>query len=167
MFKGGSKRILKTLLGLDDTVHRTALAFALGVFLAFSPLLGFQTLLALCIAFLFKMNRAAIVVGTLVNNPWTLPFIYSAEFLLGAFLLGSPGLTPPGLNWSSFLSLSALEQIKSILLPIFVGFIPLGTGSALAAYFITFRLIFSYRKRASLPETSSQRPNGGQPLERK
>jgi len=153
MFKGGRRRILKTLLGLDDTVHRTALAFALGVLLAFSPLLGLQTLLALSIAFAFRLNRAAIIAGSLVSNPWTIPFIYPAEFFLGGFLLGSPGLTPSGLKWGSFLSLSAFEQIKSILLPLFIGFIPLGIVSALGAYFITFRLISSYRKRASRSES--------------
>ncbi len=163
MSKGGKKRRLKTLLGLEDTVHRTAFAFALGVFMGFSPLLGFHTLLALFIAFVFKLNRAAIVVGTLVNNPWTLPFIYSAEFLLGSFLLGSPGLALSGVRWGSFFSLSVLEQIKSILLPLFVGFIPLGTGSALGAYFITFHLISSYRKRASPSESANQHSGGGKP----
>jgi len=164
MFKDKSKGLLKTLLGLDDTVHRTAFAFALGVLLAFSPLLGFQTLLALSIAFAFRLNRVAIIAGTLVNNPWTIPFIYSAEFFLGASLLGSPGLAASGVRWGSFFSLSVLEQIKSILLPLFVGFIPLGAGSALGAYFITFRLISSYRKRASPSESANQHSGGGQTL---
>ncbi len=163
MLRGGSKKILKTLLGLNDTVHRTALAFALGIFIGLSPLLGLQTLLALFIAFAFKLNRAAILVGTLVNNPWTIPLIYPAEFLLGASLLGSARQTLSGLRWGSFFSLSAFEQIKSILLPLFVGYIPLGIGIAIGVYFITFRLIFSYRQRASLPESSTPHPGGGSP----
>ncbi|TKJ33758.1 hypothetical protein CEE39_03490 [bacterium (candidate division B38) B3_B38] len=164
MFSGRGKKILKTLLGLNDTVHRTALAFALGIFIGLSPLLGLQTLLALFIAFAFKLNRAAVLVGTLVNNPWTIPLIYPAEFLLGASLLGSPGHALSGLKWGSFLSLSVLEQIKSILLPIFFGYILVGIGIAIGAYFVTFRLIFSYRQKASLTESSTQHPGGGHPL---
>lgn len=163
MFRGKSKKILKTLLGLNDTVHRTALAFALGILIGLSPLLGLQTLLGLFIAFAFKLNRAAVLVGTLVNNPWTIPLIYSAEFLLGASLLGSARQTLSGLKWGSFFSLSAFEQIKSILLPLFVGYIPVGIGIAIGAYFITFRLIFSYRRKASLAESSTQHPGAGSP----
>lgn len=163
MFRGKSKKILKTLLGLNDTVHRTALAFALGIFLGLSPLLGLQTLLALLIAFAFRLNRAAIIIGTLVNNPWTIPLIYSSEFLVGASLLGSARDTLSGLKWGSFTSLSVFEQIKSILLPLFVGYIPLGIGIAIGAYFVTFRLMLTYRKRASLAESSTRHPGAGSP----
>lgn len=99
-----------------------------------------------------------------MNNPWTIPLIYPAEFLLGASLLGSPGHALSGLKWGSFLSLSVLEQIKSILLPIFFGYILVGIGIAIGAYFVTFRLIFSYRQKASLTESSTQHPGGGHPL---
>ncbi len=163
MFSGRGKKILKKLLGLNDTVHKTALAFALGILIGLSPLLGLQTLLALFIAFAFKLNRAAIIIGTLVNNPWTIPLIYSSEFLVGASLLGSARDTLSGLKWGTFTSLSAFEQIKSILLPLFVGYIPLGIGIAIGAYFVTFRLMFTYRKKASLAESSIQHPGGGHP----
>ena len=51
------RHYLRRLLALDDTPERIALAFAVGVFLAFSPLLGLHTVLGLAIAFLFGLNR--------------------------------------------------------------------------------------------------------------
>ena len=41
------RRWLDTLLHVNDTPERTARAFALGVFLGFSPFLGLHTIVAL------------------------------------------------------------------------------------------------------------------------
>ena len=50
MFRAAFRR----LLALDDPPERTALAFAVGVFIAFSPFLGLHTLIATLIAFLIR-----------------------------------------------------------------------------------------------------------------
>src|SRR6266576_496328 len=54
----------RRLLALDDPPERTALTFTIGVFIAFSPFLGFHTILATLIAFLFRFNKIAIYSGT-------------------------------------------------------------------------------------------------------
>jgi len=87
MFRSTFRR----LLALDDPPERTALAFAVGVFIAFSPFLGFHTILATLIAFLFRFNKVAIYAGTFVNNPFlTLVPIIIASYAIGAFVLGRP-----------------------------------------------------------------------------
>ena len=87
MFRSTFRR----LLALDDPPERTALAFAIGVFIAFSPFLGFHTILATLIAFLFRFNKVAIYAGTFVNNPiLTLVPIIIASYAIGAFVLGRP-----------------------------------------------------------------------------
>ena len=81
----------RRLLALDDPPERTALAFSIGVFIAFSPFLGFHTILATLIAFLFRFNKVAIYSGTFINNPFlTLVPIIIASYAIGAFLLGRP-----------------------------------------------------------------------------
>jgi uncharacterized protein (DUF2062 family) len=91
---------LRRLLALDDTPERIALAFALGVFLAFSPLLGLHTILGLTIAFIFGLNRVAVLLGVWVNNPWTLVPIYAAAAYLGGHFFGYPTTHPmPHFNW--------------------------------------------------------------------
>ncbi len=83
-------RYLQKAAGLNDSPERVALAFAFGVFLAFSPLLGLHTILALALAFVFGLNRVAVLVGSFINNPWTLVPIYAAATYLGGTLIGFP-----------------------------------------------------------------------------
>ncbi len=87
MFRSTFRR----LLALDDPPERTALAFSIGVFIAFSPLLGLHTILATLIAFLFRFNKIAVYTGTFINNPFlTLVPIIISSYAIGAFLLGRP-----------------------------------------------------------------------------
>lgn len=82
---------LRRLLSLDDPPERTAFAFSVGVFIAFSPFLGLHTLLATLFAFLFRFNKIAIYSGTFINNPFlTLVPIIIASYTIGAFMLGRP-----------------------------------------------------------------------------
>ena len=87
MFRAAFRR----LLAIDDPPERTALAFSIGVFIAFSPLLGLHTILATLIAFVFRFNKVAIYTGTFLNNPpLTLVPIIIASYAVGAFLMGRP-----------------------------------------------------------------------------
>src|SRR5262249_55625303 len=95
------RRYLRRLLAIEDSPRRTALAFAIGVFLAFSPLLGLHTVLGLAIAFLFGLNRMALLVGLFVNNPWTLIPIYVFAGYIGGLIFGYPGQTTvPHFGWT-------------------------------------------------------------------
>ncbi len=87
MFRAKFRR----LLALDDPPERTALAFSIGVFIAFSPFLGLHTIAATLVAFLFRFNKIAIYAGTFLNNPFlTLVPIIIASYSLGAYVLGRP-----------------------------------------------------------------------------
>lgn len=87
MFRSAIRR----LLAIDDPPERTALAFSIGVFIAFSPLLGLHTILATAIAFAFRFNKIAIYAGTFVNNPFlTLVPIILLSYAVGALVLGRP-----------------------------------------------------------------------------
>ena len=86
----GFKRIrswLEQLLHTHDTPHRTALAYALGVFLGFSPVLGLHTVMGLALAFIFGLNRVAVVLGVYSNLPWLLPAYYTLATVAGAAIL--------------------------------------------------------------------------------
>ncbi len=71
MVGGRAQEYLRRLLALVGTPERVAFAFAVGVFLAFSPLLGLHAILGLTIAFAFGLNRAAVLIGVFVSNPWS------------------------------------------------------------------------------------------------
>lgn len=83
-----ARRWLEALLHTHDTPQRTAAAFALGVFFGFSPFLGLHTILGLAFAFLFNLNRVAVVLGVYSNLPWILPAYYTLSTIVGAAILG-------------------------------------------------------------------------------
>jgi uncharacterized protein len=78
---------LAALLPHDESPWKVALALAVGVFISFTPFWGFQTLLALLVAWIGRLNRAVTVAGTWMNLPWFAPFIYAGALKLGAALL--------------------------------------------------------------------------------
>ena len=96
MFRATFRR----LLTLDDPPERTALAFAVGVFIAFSPFLGLHTIMATLAALTFRFNKIAIFTGTFINNPFlTLVPIIIASYAIGAFILGRPlRISPEGIE---------------------------------------------------------------------
>ena len=81
------KDLLKKLLHIEDTPERTALAFSVGIFVGFSPFLGFHTLTGLAIAFLFKLNRVAMLLGVWLNTPWWLVPYYTVATWLGMWVI--------------------------------------------------------------------------------
>jgi uncharacterized protein len=91
MFRATFRR----LLALDDPPERTALAFSIGVFIAFSPFLGLHTIMATLVAFLFRFNKIAVYAGTFINNPFlTLVPIIVVSYAIGALVLGRPVRIP-------------------------------------------------------------------------
>jgi uncharacterized protein (DUF2062 family) len=105
------KARLGALLQLDDSPWRTALALAVGAFLSFTPFWGFQTILALLLATVFRLNRAVTVAGTWLNLPWFAPFVYAGAVKLGSLMLpdlsGVAGLSAYLLVGSTTLGLAA------------------------------------------------------------
>ena len=82
------KDLIKKLLHIEDSAERTALAYAIGIFIGFSPFLGFHTLAGLAIAFLFGLNRVAILLGVWTNAPWWIVPYYTFATWLGMRVTG-------------------------------------------------------------------------------
>lgn len=78
---------MATLVSLDESPWRMALALAVGVFISFTPFWGFQTLLAILIASVARLNLALTIAGTWLNLPWFAPFVYAGALKIGAALL--------------------------------------------------------------------------------
>jgi len=82
------KGLIKKLLHIEDTPERTALAYAIGIFFGFSPFLGFHTLFGLAVAFLFGLNRVAILLGVWTNAPWWIVPFYMVATWVGMWVTG-------------------------------------------------------------------------------
>ena len=146
----------RRLLALDDPPERTALAFSIGVFIAFSPFLGLHTLLATAIAFLFRFNKVAIYSGTFINNPFlTLVPIIIASYAIGAFVLGQPLRIPaeglallkePHLLTGDYYR-KLFRESWQIVWPFSIGAMVLSVVCSLIAYPVTSWLLRSHRSR--------------------
>jgi uncharacterized protein len=152
----------RRLLAIDDPPERTALAFSIGVFIAFSPFLGIHTILATLIAFTFRFNKIAIYTGTFINNPFfTLVPIIIASYATGALVLGMPLRIPaegidllknPHLLTGDYYR-RLFVQSWHIVKPFTVGGLLLSVVCSLVAYPITLRLLRA-RQRAKLATVS-------------
>lgn len=134
------RSLLQRVLQVREPPQRTALAVAMGVFIAFSPTYGLHTVMVLFFAWALGLNFLALMVGASLNNPWTVVPILGATYWVGALLLGrSDG---PAFDWHD-LSFGALyEQIMPYAGPFFLGgFVLSLLGAALtyplANYFLT------------------------------
>ena len=155
MFRARFRR----LLSLDDPPERTALAFSIGVFIAFSPFLGLHTVAATLIAFLFRFNKIAIYTGTFINNPFlTIVPIIVLSYAVGAFLLGRPLRIPAaGLTllrnpeiFSGTFYRELFGNSWQLLLPFIVGGMVLSVVCSLVAYPLTLRALRAYHKNRRL-----------------
>jgi uncharacterized protein (DUF2062 family) len=152
----GLKELIKRLLHIEDTPERTALAYSIGVFLGFSPFLGFHTLGGLAIAFLFGLNRVAILLGVWTNTPWWIIPYYMVATWVGMWVTGFwidwatlKEIFQLGVNkgfmgsdfWSSIASQSGL------LLSFGIGSLILCTLISFVAYPLSLKWIRFYRSR--------------------
>jgi len=139
------------LLALDDTPERIARAFAVGVFLAFSPLIGLHLLLGFGLVLFSGLNRFAFFMGLFINNPWTLVPIYAAGTCLGGLLLGFPDLPGlPALELNSVLSGDFWKQVAGhwhILKPMLLGSFLLAFLLSALSYVAALSLLRQRRAR--------------------
>jgi hypothetical protein len=149
-------RRLRLLLQVEDSPRHVALAFAVGVFVSFSPFLGVHTALSLGIAFVFRLNRVAILVGTWVNNPWTIGPVYTAGTLLGCALLGVAPSSLAGVDFRlhgrEFYA-ALFEGFRPLLLPFLLGNLIVAAAAALATYFVVRRVL--EKRRAARPRPAA------------
>ncbi len=80
--------LIRKLLHIEDTPERTALAYSIGIFLGFSPFLGLHTLCGVAVAFLFGLNRFAVLLGVWSNAPWWIVPYYVAATWAGMRVTG-------------------------------------------------------------------------------
>ena len=148
------RRTEQILFHVEDSPFRVALAFALGIFIAFFPILGIHTGMAIAIALAFRLNKVALLVGAWVNNPWTVAPMYSAGTLLGCFVLGVSPASLGRIDWSlrgTAFYASLIEGFRPLLLPFVLGNLVLGAAAA-GVTFLALRSLLARRRRGPVAE---------------
>ncbi len=142
------------VLHADDPPHRLALGAAIGVFVMFTPTLGFQMLINVMLAWLLKANKAIGVLIVWISNPATFIPIFYPCYLVGRILLQREPVSetwwrqiadpPPG--WWPTVAFY-WSRILEIAVPLWLGGVVVGILMACPTYYFLYYSIRSYRLR--------------------
>jgi hypothetical protein len=127
-----------------------AWSFAIGLSIAFNPLMGLHTVMVLvCCAVSRRMHRPLMLVGAFVNNPWTLVPIATLSVYAGSLLRGQglalnlAGVRWETITWRSFVTWDGFQAMLAMLQPVLKSYLIGGTALCLLAlpvgfYFMRF-----------------------------
>lgn len=149
------KERFRTICRLDEPPARLALAFAIGVFIGFSPWFGLHTVSILLLAWVFRVNKMIALAGTFVNNPWTIVPIYGGSLWFGLWLTGGPATDMDAIPWKTLSFSDFFLQLAPYFYPFVAGTLLLGAAAALLTYPISLYAVRSYRR---IPSGSSANP---------
>jgi uncharacterized protein (DUF2062 family) len=148
--------VLKRLTRLSDTPHSIAAGAACGVAVSFTPFMGFHLISAFLLCFVVRGNYLAAAIGTLVGNPWTLPFLLLASYQVGHALLGGPVAPVESLQHWDLATFFA--KLEAVFWPMALGSLPLGLVAGLASYFALVRIVAAYQESRARRRRSRRAP---------
>ena len=143
---------LTQILHLQESPHRTALAFSIGVFIAFSPHYGFHIASVVFCAWAFRLNYLALFLGAFINNPWTFAPILGLALYIGITIFGSSA--PPDFDMSQIQLDTIFQSLAPYLIPFILGSFVLGILGAIAAYPLMLLAIHRYRSAKEPSKTA-------------
>jgi len=137
---------IKQVIQINDSPHKVALSFGVGVFIGMSPFFGIHTILGIAGAWIFNLNKFATIVGVYITNPLTIVPIYTFCTWVGAEILGIKQLIPD-INWNEMSFYRLIHEMKPILMPFFFGTAFVGLISGVLSYIIIYTAMNRNRKR--------------------
>ncbi|WP_020408759.1 DUF2062 domain-containing protein [Hahella ganghwensis] len=109
--------------------HAVSKAFLVGIFCSFIPM-PFQMVLAAFVAVWINCNLPLSVALVWISNPVTMPPIFYFNYLVGAYILGTPRM-----HFNFELSLSwVTEKLYEVGLPLYFGSLVCGIFFAVLSY---------------------------------
>ena len=119
-------------------------------------MLGLHTVLGLALAFVFRLNRVAVVLGVYSNLPWLVPAYYTIATIAGAAVLGvdvQPRALEEAMRAISAATWGDFGGLARRLAPIMWAYVLGSTvGSiilAAVAYRVSLAMILAHRKLAA------------------
>lgn len=142
-FKRVVNFIFSKLFKINDSPQRIALGVGLGIFSGLIP--GTGPIAALFLAFIFKANRAAALLGSLLTNTWLSFVTFALAIQAGSVILNKDWLVVQqkaqglfkGFSWVSLFKLSFLD----VFLPIAAGYLIVGLFLGIIGYLATLLIM--------------------------
>lgn len=139
------KKLIDTLLLSHATAEEVAQGFAWGVFIALTPTIGLQSILALGLVALIKKNELAALLGVWVTNPLTAVPIYYFTYEVGHFVLGSHARAFRPETLTDFFSMG-----WDLLYPLTIGGIAVSLIACPLSYFVVKKTYPAYIRKKNL-----------------
>ena len=135
------------LMRLRKSSHEIALGLALGIFVGFLPIVPFQSITVLILAFIFRGSKIAAFAGTWISNPLNWVFFYYGLYLVGSLILPFPEVKfdPEHLEMGELIAAG-----WKVFATMVAGGLILGIPSSIITYFLTRKAVVEYRKRKVL-----------------
>lgn len=87
--KKNFRQILKDLfLDPSESDSKKAISAGFGIFMGIVPIWGFQLVVAISLAFLFKMNKALVILAANISVPPLIPLILYVSYVTGKVWMG-------------------------------------------------------------------------------
>lgn len=144
-FSAAVRARFEELSGAQETPRRLGVAVGIGVLCGCSPFLGFQTLVALAAAFLFRLNKLAVLIGLQISVPPVTPLVVFASLELGEWMVHGRALP---LSLVQIRALPTRALIEQFFLDLTVGGLTLGAALGLVLGVMAERWIIRRRARA-------------------
>jgi uncharacterized protein len=138
---------------VQDTPHRIALGVAIGIFVAWTPTVGFQMALAVALAWLLGANKLVGVPFVWISSPLTFVPIYLPNYYVGRWILGSD-VPPPDFGKLADVTGGRLEWATTwwavtwnAILPLWVGSLLVAFVLAVPTYLTTYYAVVLFRQK--------------------
>ncbi|MCD4747061.1 MAG: DUF2062 domain-containing protein [Bacteroidales bacterium] len=115
--------INKNLLYTKDSNIKIVLSVMLGIFMGIAPVWGYQLLLAIMLAYIFKLNKLIVIVAANISIPPMIPVILYLSYIAGGLFSGNN--TDNIIEFSSGITIAFVKDnlIQYIIGSIFFGLI--------------------------------------------
>lgn len=144
------------LVRLQASPRKIAAGFAAGVFIGLLPVMPFQTVLALVLAFAVRGSKIAALLGNWVSNPLTWAPSYILYYHIGGAL--APFTVPP-LDLDSLKMSQMLELGWEFFMAMLLGGLVVAAPAAAASYFGALKAVAVYRSRRKARLNNARRPD--------
>ncbi len=129
------RRVLRSLMMIDDAPHSIALGTAIGMFIGLTPTVGAQMILVVVFAFLtrrlFRFNQVAALLTVYISNPVTMIPMYVFNYKVGRLFVEGHGDVS---KFGKILEYDGLSEWWNAVVGLFVEFgTPLVVGSVVVA----------------------------------
>ena len=143
------------LLRIQATPHEVALGMALGVFAGLLPILPFQIVVAVTLAFIVGGSKIAAALGTWITNPFNWVPFYMLCYFIGKTVapFEIPSFDPTRLEMSQMLELG--WKFFAVMM---AGGLVVAVPGMIITYFVTRKAVTLYRKRRAERAARAGRP---------